>query len=293
MDFLLPYISYQAQWQTDVLLFLQSLRNDPLNVIFYGISAAGNETFYIIFICVLFWCINKHVGYIAGFSLVSANILNAGLKNTCKIPRPVGHNGIECVQKPFDATPYGYSFPSGHSMGAGSFWTALLYGFRQRWITILCILMMILIPVSRLYLGVHTPIDVLTGLTFGILVSLLMGKFLHFSTGKKKYLMLLPALVFAVWAAFMPEMHYWKMFGALVGITAGYYIETEAIKLRMPKKASAFIFRMILGLIVLIALKEGLKLVLPESLLSGAFRYCCIGLWVTAGAPFVFTKLKI
>ena len=293
MEFLSPYISYQAGWQTNILLFFQSLRSDPLNVIFFGITSTGSEFFYIALICIIFWCINKRIGYYAGFSLVTANILNAGLKNTFQVPRPIGHNGITCVDKPFNAFPGGFSFPSGHSMGTGSFWYSIVTGFKQRWITILGISLMILVPVSRLYLGVHTPVDVITGLTLGILTAWIMGKIFSVAEKKKTYIMLITVLPFAVWCFFMNDPEYWKGLGTLLGLSAGFMIESEVIKFAMPKKIRTAVLRIITGIAILLAIKTGLKLMLPESLLSDAFRYCCIGLWVTSGAPAAFKALKI
>ena len=293
MEFLLPYISYQAGWQTKVLLFLQSLRNDPLNILFYFISLSGSEIFYIALICVIFWCISKRIGYMVGFSLVMANVMNAGLKNTFQVPRPIGHNGITCVDKPFNAFPGGYSFPSGHSMGSGSFWFSIVNGFRTRWLTVLGIAMMVLVPLSRLYLGVHTPIDVMTGLILGILIASIMGKIFATAERKKTYLMLLSVVPFAVWCFFMHDPDYWKGLGTLTGMSVGYMIESDVIKFTMPKKTRFLIMRIIIGIAVLFTIKAGLKLFLPETLISDAFRYCCIGLWVTAGAPAVFISLKI
>ncbi|MGL4370463.1 MAG: phosphatase PAP2 family protein, partial [Spirochaetota bacterium] len=178
MESLFPYISYQVQWQTDTLLFFQSLQNDPLSYVFFLITSTGSESFYLAAICVIFWCISKKAGYFAGMSLIAANVLNAGLKSLFQIPRPIGHNGILSMTHPVDAiaTAGGTSFPSGHSMGAGSFWFSIVTAFRKRPITILGISLMILVPLSRLYFGVHTPVDVMTGLALGILTAWGMGK---------------------------------------------------------------------------------------------------------------------
>lgn len=293
MEFLFPYISYQAGWQTKILLFFQSLRNDPLNVIFYIITSTGSETFYIALICIIFWCISKRAGYIAGFSLVTANVLNAGLKNTFQVPRPIGHNGITCVDKPFNAFPGGYSFPSGHSMGSGSFWFSIISVFKKSWLTALGIVMMILVPISRLYLGVHTPVDVITGIILGILTAWVISKIFTAAEKKKTYLMLLVLIPFIAWCTLIQDSEYWKGIGTLFGMSAGFMIETEVIKFQMPKDIFSFILRIIAGIAVLFAIKVGFKFILPESLISDAFRYCCIGLWVTAGAPALFKSLRI
>ena len=53
MSWFVQHVSYQVQWQTDVLLFIQSLRNDPLSVFFYLVSAVGQTSCYMAAVCVI------------------------------------------------------------------------------------------------------------------------------------------------------------------------------------------------------------------------------------------------
>jgi hypothetical protein len=124
-------------------------------------------------------------------------------------------------------------------------------------------------------------------------VSLFIGVLFSRAAGKKRYIMIIPLIPFLIWSFFMTNPEFWKGIGTLAGMLAGYFIESEVIQFKMPKKASSIIFRIIIGLSVVLLLKFGIKIILPDSLISNAFRYFCIGLWVTAGAPAIFTKIKI
>ena len=293
MSWIAQHVSYQVQWQTDVLLFIQSLRNDPLSVFFYFVSNIGQTSCYMAAVCVIFWCVNKRAGYFLGFSVVAAGLVNMGLKGAFQIPRPYGHAGLVPVEHPVSVLETGYSFPSGHSTGAGSFWLALYLAFRKRWIAVLSICMMLLIPLSRLYFAVHTPIDVTTGLVLGSLSALGVCALLC-SPGKKgKYLPLVPVVVFGAAGFFAHHPYYWAGFGSLSGLTAGYYIENEAIRFEMTKKNSRIIFRLVIGFAGAAVLGPLLEAVLPGTPVSGSFRSFCLGLWITAGAPALFSKLRI
>ncbi|MBR0450511.1 MAG: phosphatase PAP2 family protein [Oscillospiraceae bacterium] len=74
-------------------------------------------------------------------------------------------------------TATGYSFPSGHSSTAAPIYGSLAVCAKKvRWISVLCYLCIIVTAFSRLYLGVHTPQDVLVGLLIGFIVVFSLGK---------------------------------------------------------------------------------------------------------------------
>lgn len=113
--------------------------------------------------------ITKHLrmGAFVGFSVVAGAGLMWIIKNIVQRPRPTANRLI---------TAHGYSFPSGHSINAMAFYGALLVLIwlyaRKHWVkgvaTIVLVAVLILIPISRVYLGVHYPSDVLAGLLLGL-----------------------------------------------------------------------------------------------------------------------------
>ncbi|MFC1760215.1 phosphatase PAP2 family protein, partial [Candidatus Neomarinimicrobiota bacterium] len=62
----------------------------------------------------------------------------------------------------------GFSFPSGHAQGSTTLWLMLALLIRKKWINYLTAIMIILVSLSRLYLGVHYPIDILGGVLIGM-----------------------------------------------------------------------------------------------------------------------------
>lgn len=94
-------------------------------------------------------------------------MLNLVLKNIVERPRPIGYRLI-------DET--GYSFPSGHSMISTAFYGLIIYliwknvrNTKLKYIScILLALLILLIGISRIYLGVHYASDVIGGFTISI-----------------------------------------------------------------------------------------------------------------------------
>lgn len=110
---------------------------------------------------------NKKIGIAISLNLVSIALLNQILKRIIQRPRPEGFRLIE---------QSGYSFPSGHSMASMAFYGLIIY-FVYKYVknkmarNIICTilsLLIILIGISRIYLGVHYASDVLAGFMLSI-----------------------------------------------------------------------------------------------------------------------------
>jgi len=131
------------------------------------ITTFGSAWFLIILACILFFVIkNRRIALSIPLNLGLAAGLNFILKNIIQRDRPIGYRLIE--QK-------GYSFPSGHSMVGAAMYGYLIYLIhkkvkdktnRQLGIVYL-LLLIVLIGISRIYLGVHYASDVYAGLLLG------------------------------------------------------------------------------------------------------------------------------
>lgn len=125
--------------------------------------------FALIFITGLFLAIpkNKRYGILICVNLVSVFVLNLILKLIFARPRPIDINIIEEI---------GYSFPSAHAMVSTAFYGFIIYliwqskkSIKQKWIySILLSLVILLICVTRIYLGVHYASDVFAGMLISI-----------------------------------------------------------------------------------------------------------------------------
>lgn len=171
--------------QINILKFFQSIRNPILNAFFLILTISTEVPVIVILTAIMYWCINKKYGQKLLFSLTANIAINTGIKEYVKAPRPIGTEGLESLRV---STATGYSFPSGHTQTATTFWTSLMIIFRQKWMYILGLIMILGVGLSRLYLGVHWPIDVICGWIFGIVFTIMFSKLFDIVDKNKDYI---------------------------------------------------------------------------------------------------------
>ena len=149
-------------------LIVLSMRNNVLTFIFKIITNLGGAYCLIIIaiLCAIF-IRNKKIAFAIPINLILSTMLNLLLKNIVERPRPIGYRLINET---------GYSFPSGHSMISAAFYGLIIYfiwknvkNIKLKYIScILLSLLILLIGISRIYLGVHYASDVIGGFTISI-----------------------------------------------------------------------------------------------------------------------------
>ena len=149
-------------------LIVLSMRNNVLTFIFKIITNLGGAYCLIIIaiLCAIF-IRNKKIAFAIPINLILSTMLNLLLKNIVERPRPIGYRLINET---------GYSFPSGHSMISAAFYGLIIYfiwknvkNTKLKYIScILLSLLIVLIGISRIYLGVHYASDVIGGFIISI-----------------------------------------------------------------------------------------------------------------------------
>ena len=159
-------------WEFSFLYFLQGLRFPLLDTLMVGITTLGNDGLIWIGIAVLMLCFKKT--RVCGVGILLALVLktlvgNIILKNLFMRDRP-------CWIDPSVAllikSPSSYSFPSGHTFDAFAASVTILLHHRK--LGIAALLLAFLIALSRLYLFVHFPTDVLASMLLGTLIAWLV-----------------------------------------------------------------------------------------------------------------------
>lgn len=278
------------EWQIHTLQLLESIRVDSLTSFFQIITATAEGGFILISLVIIYWCIDKDMGLRLGFIIIFNTIINTMLKNIIRAPRPFD----EGVVKPIRAhTATGYSFPSGHTQSATAFWLTLIRYLREKWIYCVGIIMIILVALSRLYLGVHWPVDTMgalfVGVTFTIVGELIIRKL---SQVDNVYPLILCMLLTAS-ILFISDSNYVKSIGALVGIIIGSLIERKYICYKVGGSLICQIRKIIVGFLVLIMFAIALKILLPSFFICDYIRYMILVLWIIVGAPYTFQKMKL
>ena len=303
------------EYQLDILMYLQSIRNELLTSLFTFFTICTEVPVITVLTAILYWCINKKAGQRILFALCGSLNINIGVKNFVKMARPIGLKGLESLRI---ETATGYSFPSGHTQTATTFWSAMITQFKKAWVYIIGILMILGAGISRLYLAVHWPMDVIVGWFFGIVLSILFVKIFDYIDDSKSYYILIGImLIFGVCTYFIGGEDFYKMFGLYTGFVLGYMVEdtyinfsTESEKKRkniFAKNPSKFeglgnrILRFVVGIISLLAvylllsyLEDIIAVKLEE--ITNIFKYLkytIVVFWGVAGAPAIFKLFKL
>lgn len=253
----------------------------------------AEELFFIVLAAWFLWCGNKRLGYRVGFAFLASAVVNPLLKNSFRIERPIGVEGIDS-QRLHTAT--GYAFPSGHTQGATAFWTGMMTCVRRRWMYLVGTALIVLVAFSRMYLGVHWPGDVIGGVAAGVLTVLLVNRVFDLAARRRnKLLLLLIVLPLGVGLLLFQDENYIKPFGSLLGFWLGYVLEDRYIRFEVQAAWWLQAVKLVVGLALLVGIRAGLKglfavLFPADFMVADLIRYFFVGLWLTAGAPYVFTN---
>jgi membrane-associated phospholipid phosphatase len=264
----------------------------------------GSELIFIGILLILYWAVNKEEAVLATYVLVAAIITNYWLKYFIAKERPPVGNWYPGSAG--DAT--NYSTPSGHSQ-----FSATLYGWfaiksKKWWITLIAIVLIVLVGVSRIYLGVHFLEDVLLGWGLGILTVI---AFYYLEKPARTYLsrynqehllfgLVIIGLLMAVVASLLPEPpndNFGAIGGLTMGIALGLALERRFVNFAVtPAKGQKWrlVLRVVLGLILVIAVMLGLEPFFPtENIWLRVIRYILTALSGVFVWPAIFKKINL
>ena len=268
------------------LYVLESIRNPVLNAVLSALTFLGDEGAFIAIAVIVFWCVSKRNGYYLIAAGVGGTVVNQFLKIVCQVPRPWVRDPAFTIVESARAGAGGYSFPSGHSQNVTVVFGGVARFAKKTWLRWVCGAIVALVCFSRMYLGVHTPADVLVGLGCGLV--LVFGLWPIFKKSDEK-----PGLITAVYgviaalalgAALFVEFYPWPadvdaenlasaskncytMLGIALGMLVGYPLERRYVNFDTKACWWAQILKCALGLIVVMGVRGGMKA--PLSVLFG------------------------
>ena len=274
--------------ELEILRHIQSIANPFFDFIFQLITICGEQVVLISIISIIYWTLDKKFGEYIAYAVLTSVLLNNTIKDIFKMKRPIGEEGIRTLR---EQKATGYSFPRGHTQSASSFYGAMAIYLKKRVMYIIATVMIILVGFSRLYLGVHYPKDVIVGGILGVLTSLVCYKLYNRFENKMllyviTFVIFIPALTFAHSADFIKGM------GTYLGFIIGIYIEKKYVNFSTEGSKGNKIIRVLLGVLILLVLQVGLKVLLPSGTIFSFIRYSLISLIGIGVYPMAFKKLK-
>lgn len=267
------------------LRFLEGIRMPWLDEFMLLITQLGDETAFLVIALILFWCVDKYRGYYVLSVGFIGTLLNQFMKLFFRIPRPWVLDPEFTILEQAREGAGGYSFPSGHTQSAVGTFGAIAYTTKNRWIRIAAIAVAVLVPFSRMYIGVHTPADVIVAAAMAVALIIILRPVVLGDC--KKYIPVLLSIMTAMAVGFLLYVELfpfpanidehnlasgiknaYTLLGALLGLLVVYIADEKW--LHFPVKAIwwAQILKVVLGLLAVLAVKSGLKA--PINALVGA-----------------------
>ena len=291
----------------EFLNLLEKLRTPWLDTLMLAVTQLGDEIAFLAVALTVFWCVDKTRGYLLMSVGFVGTVTSQFMKLACRIPRPwVRDPGFTILEAAREGAG-GYSFPSGHSQSAVGTFGSMARTEKNKWIRRICVALMILVPFSRMYIGVHTPADVLVGAGISLVLVFALHPVVYRVDGKG-----MPWLIAAMAALALGYLLYvelWQfpadidahnlasarenaytLFGCTLGMTIVYPVERRAVNFPTGAVWWAQILKVALGLAAVLLVKEGAQVLLEAvmgPLPARAARYFLVVL--TAGLLWPMT----
>lgn len=286
------------EWGIEFIRAMQQFRSPLLDSFFLTVTSLGDEDIVLLLLPIFIWGVDFFGGIsIAVFAILSG-YLNFAIKDWVQEPRPYKFApGINLIEY------HGYGMPSGHAQLAVTIWGAAATWLKRGWGWAVAVTLMVLIGLSRIYLGVHFPTQVFAGWGLGVGLLALYARF-HGDIGAwlarravKEQLALAVGIPLAL-MLLHPATDNLALAGFLLGLSVGLVGAVQWVDFSAGGPWWQRILRVVIGVIVLLLIVDGLKLLFPPEgaalyAIFRALRYACGGVWITLGGPACFRWLKL
>ena len=302
--------------------FLADHRNVFLTKLFLAASFLGSTECYILIAILIYVVWDKKLAIRLSVLVLLTMSLNDVLKNIIRNPRPFIREGTYLKKWAVSASSAKtlaaeYSTPSGHAMGASAFYSYLCAFIGNRYVRIVAVLAIILIGLSRPYLGVHYAEDIVIGWAIGLSVALAAARFKARMTSiwnNRSYTQQVGIAIVASMALCLPAMaiNGWRMDGQpcallgyagfLTGIVIARPLELRTVNFD-PRSSSVAI--KLLRYVLSIGMVISVLLIFDKVLGAMADKFDMLGYalqylrYAVAGivgiflAPLIFSKMKL
>jgi len=303
---------------------LQTL-SPALDGIMTAFTVLGRIDLYLLLLPFIYWSLDKRLGIRALLILIATDVVGLMFKWLFHQPRPYWIGDVEAL-----SLETSYGIPSTHASDSLAVWGYLMSRWRKTWFWILGVLMVFFIGLSRLYLGVHFPHDVLFGWLIGAFMLWVFAKgdrpltawaerqSLPVQIGAAfavSMMFIFIGLLIQAWLSGVPDPAQWSalsaearalahaftLAGALFGAIAGYAMMRQHADFQIAGSWSKRAGRYLLGIIgmqvIYVGLDLGFALLAEDATPLGYalryLRYSTVTFWGIYVAPWIFLKIGL
>lgn len=312
----------------DLIIAIQAL-GSWLELPMQFFTFLGHENFFFIVLPLFYWSLDAGLGLRIALILSTSNYFNAIFKLVFAAPRPYWVSA-EVLPTSLETS---FGIPSGHAQNSAALWGVAAAWVGRRWAWIAALMLILLIGFSRLYIGMHFLHDVLFGWLIGFVLLFLFLKFwdpvaawLKTQTLTQQigiaFMISILMIALGVWNTARLDEYVFPVewtdnalragplpdpisiegiftsAGSLFGLAAGaaWIASRGGYPTAGPVEKRAL--RYVVGVIGIMILWFGLGEVFPRGemvipLALRYIRYALVGLWITAGAPWLFFRFKL
>ncbi len=289
---------------------LQAIRTRAGEDFFFGVTLGGEGFWLLGVLGILFWVFGARLAYRAGFALAVGDLVSGAVKSVVCLPRPwVRDPGIVPV-KAAQFGAWGFSFPSGHVANTTLLWGGVAAAARKGWVWVPVVVWIGAVAFSRMYLGVHTPVDVAGAMILAIPLVWAMGRLYDWTERNPLCLWRVLAGVFlvalATWAFVtfkpMPEgteagfaKDAFRAVAAMAGFFGAWFVERKLIRFDPARLGGYRIVAVVVGLLVLSLMLAHMRRLLAPFLGGDGAAYAAAAanpVWIFVVWPLLLKGLE-
>ena len=292
------------QWEVSLMVWLQAHMGSFGTSLASFLSEFGEELVCVAVLGFLYWCYDKRFGRFVGLNVLVGLVLNPMIKCVVLRRRPYfDHPEIKCL-KPIkkDADIYNiaaqeYSFPSGHATNAVTVYgSAALYKRKNKILAVIAVVLPLLVGVSRFYLGVHYPTDVICGWLLGLVI-IVCVPWVQKKLNNDRLLYGILLLIGLPSFFYCRSHDFYEGYGMLLGFVLAMEFEQKYVNFENVRGALRSVLRLVGGIAVFFGLNELSKMPFStdflnsgamSALLIRAVRYTLVVFVVMGVYPMLF-----
>ena len=290
-----------------LLYFFEKLRMPWLDSVMLVITQFGGEILFMALAVGAFWCVSKRLGYYMLTVGFIGTLLNQALKLIFRISRPWIQDPNFTIVDGARADATGYSFPSGHTQNAATVMLCPALMTKHKWLKGVLWTLYFLVAISRMYLGVHTPLDVGVSLALGLVLVFALRPLFSDPDLPPRRMVPLMAVMIGIAVAYVLYAQCWKfpadiemdnlqhgikngytLLGAVLGMPLGYWLDRKYIHFKTEGSLPAQIIKLVLGLALVMGVRIGVKAIIGDSNIANMVRYFLIVIFAMVIWPLCF-----